>query len=95
MPLLSAGFLAYFGYHAFSGSFGILAMDRLEADGARLAVELDGLKRQHQGLESRVALLRPESMDADLIDTEARSALNLLRPDEVVVPLGASQQSAH
>jgi cell division protein FtsB len=92
MPLLSAGFLGYFGYHAFSGSFGIWAMDRLEADSARLSVELDALKRQHAALESRVALLRPDSTDADIVDTEARSALNMLRPDEIVIPLGAPQQ---
>jgi cell division protein FtsB len=92
MPLLSAGFLGYFGYHAFSGSFGIWAMDRLEADSARLSVELDALKRQHAALESRVALLRPDSTNADIVDTEARSALNMLRPDEIVIPLGAPQQ---
>jgi cell division protein FtsB len=93
MPLLAAGFLSYFGYHAFSGSFGIWAMDRLEADAARLIVDRDRLKSEREVLERRVATVRPSSLDADVVDLEARSALNLMRPDEVVVSLGALQQS--
>ena len=92
MPLLAAGFLAYFGYHAFNGSFGIWAMDRLEADLARLTAERDRLKDQHAALEKRVAALRPASLDADVVDMEARNALNLMRPDEVLVGFGATQQ---
>lgn len=93
MPLLAAVFLSYFGYHAFSGSFGIWAMDRLEADAARLTEDRDRLKAEREALERRVATVRPASLDADVIDLEARNALNLMRPDEVVVSLGAAQQS--
>jgi cell division protein FtsB len=93
MPLLAAVVLSYFGYHAFSGSFGIWAMDRLEADAARLTVDRDRLKSDREALERRVATVRPASLDADVIDLEARNALNLMRPDEVVVSLGAAQQS--
>ena len=93
MPLLAAVFLSYFGYHAFSGSFGIWAMDRLEAEAARLAVDRDRLKAGREALERRVATVRPASLDADVIDLEARNSLNLMRPDEIVVSLGAAQQS--
>ena len=93
MPLVTAGFLAYFGYHAFNGSFGIWAMDRLEPDAARLTVELDRLKAETAAVEARVATVRPSSLDADVIDLVARTALNLMRSDEVVIDLGAPQQS--
>ena len=93
LPLLTIGFLSYFGYHAFNGAFGIWAMDRLEADAARLTVELDAVKQERQTMERRVASVRPESLDADVIDVQARSALSLMRPDEVVISLGAAQQS--
>ena len=72
MPLLTAGFLGYFGFHAFNGSFGIWAMDRLEADAGRLTVELDDLKAEREALERRVATVRPDSLDADVVDLEAR-----------------------
>ena len=35
--------------------------------------------------------LRSDSLDADVIDIEARTSLNLLRPDEVVISFGAVQ----
>ncbi len=92
MPLIAAGFLAYFGFHAFSGSFGIWAMGRLNADAARLATELDGLKAEHDRLEKQVATVRPNSLDADVVDLQARQALNVMRRDEVVVYLDAPQQ---
>jgi cell division protein FtsB len=92
MPLVTIGFLGYFGYHAFTGAFGIWAMDRLEAEAARLTVQRDTLKNERATLERQVATVRPSSLDADVIDLEARHALNVLRPDEVVVNLGALQQ---
>ena len=93
LPLVAAGFLGYFGFHAFNGSFGIWAMDRLEQDAARLTVELDRLKSEREALERRVASVRPGSLDADVVDVRGRTALNLIRPDEVVIDLGAAQQS--
>jgi cell division protein FtsB len=92
MPLVTAGFLAYFGYHAYTGSFGIWAMDRLKADATRLSDERDRLREEREALEARVATVRPTSLDADVIDMEARKALNVVRPDEVVIPLDAVQQ---
>jgi cell division protein FtsB len=92
MPILTAGFLAYFGFHAFSGSFGIWAKERLNADAERLTVERDSLQSERERLEKQVASVRPGSLDADVVDIEARTALNVMRPDEVVIPLGAVQQ---
>lgn len=93
MPLVTAGFLGYFGFHAFTGSFGIWAMDRLEVDADRLSAELGRLRHDRETLERRVARVRPASLDADVVDVAARSALNLIRPDEVVLDSGAAQQS--
>jgi len=91
MPLITAAFLGYFGFHAFNGYYGIWSRDRLEAEAARLTVDLDRLKGEHVGIERRVTILRSDNLDADLIDVEARTALNRLRPDEVVIRFGAKQ----
>ena len=93
MPLLAIGILAYFGYHAFSGSFGIWAMDRLDADAAQLSLQLADLQAEHATLERQVTTVRSSSLDADVIDLEARRQLNLIRPDEIVIESGAPQQS--
>ena len=91
MPLITAAFLGYFGFHAFNGYYGIWAMDRLEVEAQRLSVELETLKREHADFERRAALLRSDKLDADMVDVEARSALNRLRPDEIVIRPGAFQ----
>jgi cell division protein FtsB len=61
----------------------------------RLSAERDQLRAERQALEKRVATVRPESLDADVVDIEARMALNLMRPDEVVIRLSAPQQPAN
>jgi cell division protein FtsB len=94
MPLLTAAFLGYFGYHAFSGAFGKWSMDRMKTEAAGLESQLATLTKERTDLERRVALLRPESLDADVVDMEARTQLNMLRPDEVVISFGATQHPA-
>jgi cell division protein FtsB len=85
MPIVTAAFLGYFGYHAFTGSLGIWSMDRLMDDTAQLSVQLADLTAQRQALEAKVARLRPDSLDADLVDQRAREALNVMRPDELIL----------
>jgi len=91
LPLVAILFLTYFGYHAFTGSFGLWSLENLDAEAETLRTQLETLKSQRAEIERRVALLRPDSLDADVIDTEARMSLNLLRPDEVVISFGAVQ----
>ena len=91
LPILAAMFLGYFGYHAFNGSYGLWSLDRLEEEGEPLKAQLDKLKAERAAIERRVAFLKPDSLDADVVDTEARTSLNLLRPDEVVISFGAVQ----
>ena len=93
MPLITAAFLGYFGFHAFNGYYGIWAKDRLEGETKRLASELETLKRERIEFERRVDLLRTDKLDADMVDVEARAALNRLRPDEIVIKTGALQQA--
>ena len=92
MPLLTAAFLGYFGFHTFNGSYGKWALDRMRVQAAALDSQLADLERERAELEKRVSFLRPESLDADMVDVEARTQLNVVRPDEVVVSLGAAQQ---
>jgi cell division protein FtsB len=91
VPVLAVMFLAYFGYHAFTGSFGLWSLERLEGEAVTLKAQLETLKGERAEIERRVAFLKPDSLDADVIDIEARMSLNLLRPDEVVISFGAVQ----
>jgi cell division protein FtsB len=92
MPVIATIFLGYFGFHAFTGAFGIWAMDRLEQDASRLRGQLDTLQSERKTLEAREATQRPANLDIDAVDIEARKQLNMLRADEVILNSGAAQQ---
>jgi cell division protein FtsB len=85
LPVVTAVFLAYFAYHAFHGEFGIVGRARLESQTQQLDAELARLKAERAVLETRVRLLRPGSLDQDMVDEEARSQLSMVHPNEVVI----------
>lgn len=91
VPLFAFVFLGYFGYHAYNGAYGLQSLERLEAEAVTLKAQVDKLKEERAAIERKVAWLKPDSLDADVVDTEARMSLNLLRPDEVVISFGAVQ----
>ena len=84
-PAASLIALAYFAYHAVEGQYGLSALARIEAREAQLAAELVALRAGREALDGRVALLRPESLDPDMIDERARQALNFAHPEDIVV----------
>ncbi len=93
LPLATAAFVGYFGYHAYSGAYGLPALKRMEGQQAELKAQLDDLRAERAALEKRVSYLKPDSLDSDILDIEARTSLNMLRADEVVISFGAVQHS--
>ncbi|PTW60266.1 cell division protein FtsB [Breoghania corrubedonensis] len=85
LPGVLAALLLYFALHALSGDYGLIARGRLETDAHALETKLAALKAKREKLERRVVLLRPESLDPDMIDERARDSLNLAHPDEIVI----------
>ena len=77
--------LGYFGFHAFSGQYGVRAHLAFEAKEAQLLDELTVLQERRDRLEARVLLLRDGSMERDMVDERARRMLNLARADEVLI----------
>ena len=84
-PLLACGVGGYFAYHLQTGDHGLEARALLEKRKAVLAGELAGLKEVKTRLERDVALLRPESLDPDMLDERARAILNLAHPDDLIM----------
>jgi cell division protein FtsB len=85
LPAVAVAYLAYFGFWAFHGHYGIWAKARFESEAAALNAELADLSSQRTSMERRVALLRSESVDQDLLDEQARQALNMLQPNDLVI----------
>jgi len=84
-PLLALSAGGYFGYHLQNGEHGLKARADLERRKDVLAGELAGLREVRQRIERDVALLRPESLDPDMLDERARAILNLTHGDDLVM----------
>ncbi|MYZ50096.1 FtsB family cell division protein [Propylenella binzhouense] len=87
VPALSLLVLGYFAYHAVEGSYGLYALEKLQAREAELTAALGEVRAQRAEAEHQIALMRPESLDSDLVDERARQALNVARPRDLVILL--------
>jgi cell division protein FtsB len=85
VPVISAAFLAYFGFHAYHGEFGIYSKYRFEARMAELQAELATVKGERVEMEHRVQLRHDGTLERDMLDEQARKALNFSQPDEITI----------
>lgn len=88
VPAISALFLAYFGFHAFNGEFGIYSKYKLEARAIELQGDLDKVRAERLEMERRVQLMHDGTLEKDMLDEQARRALNLSHSDEITIMLG-------
>lgn len=75
----------YFSYHALSGERGMLALIQLTQKVDKLENELDIVRAERLHIEHKVMLMRPDSIDLDLVDEQARRSLGYASKDEIVI----------
>jgi cell division protein FtsB len=85
LSLLGGLLIVYFGMHAQSGRRGIKATEDLAIEMRALTEELAKLKSERSDWERRVVLLRPESLDPDMLDERARAMLDYVHPRDLVL----------
>ncbi len=85
LPVLCAMLLSYFFFNTVSADQGLRAWSSLIVEIEEARAILDDVRSERQRLEHQVALLRPESLDPDLLDERARSLLGIARPDELTI----------
>lgn len=69
------------------GATGVFAWSDYSRALASRRAELTELKVEQARLRNHLRLLNPQHVDPDLMDEAVREELNLLHPDEVVIPL--------
>jgi len=79
------GLLGYFTWHAMKGPRSFANYDALQVRIASLQAKLDVERARRTDFEHRVDLLRPDSIDPDLVDELARQVLDFAAPGDVVV----------
>ena len=77
--------IGYFGANAYSGKYGLDARANLEQQIAALTAELRDAKAERERWERRIALLKSDGLDPDMLDERARSLLGVVDPRDVVL----------
>jgi len=77
--------VGYFLYHTVEGERGWVAQMHLQNEVVAAETKLAMLQKEHNALDHRVHLMRPESLDPDLLDEESRKTLNYSKPNEVII----------
>lgn len=84
-PMLGMALTGYFAYHLVEGDRGLRAWVRLTQE-LRLAKDhAAAISAERAELEHRVSHMRPDRIDPDLLDTQVRKTLDVLRPDEIAI----------
>ena len=78
----------YLVWGASNGPRGQKAAEKAAAERVAVEQELATLKLERARWERRVAALRPDSVDRDLLDEEAHVELDRIAKDEVVIFTG-------
>ena len=79
--------IGYFAFHAVEGERGLRAYFALNLQTELAREERDALRHDRMTIESRVNLLKPESLDLDMLDERARTVLNKVHEDDFVILL--------
>jgi cell division protein FtsB len=88
LPALVLIAVGFFAYNAVLGPTGVMATKQIKADYDQKSAEYAALDKKRAALKNRVELLdQKRGVDPDLADELARKQLNVVRPDEVVIPL--------
>jgi cell division protein FtsB len=81
-PVAGISLVVYFSYHLVAGERGLIAWRHLSEEIAVAQAQLHEAEAERTALDRRVSLLRPGHLDRDMLDEQARSALNMVAPDE-------------
>ncbi len=84
-PLIGLSLACYFAYHLVEGDRGLIAWVRLTQQIRAAKLQAAQIHEDRAEAAHRVSLLRPDHLDPDLLDEQARAALNLIGPGEVVI----------
>lgn len=77
----------YFAFYLLFAPRGYPALQRLEARFEDTRHDYQTLKTKREALEADVKLMRPNSLDPDMADEQARRVLGYSKKDEIVVDL--------
>jgi cell division protein FtsB len=91
---LAALLIGYFGVNAYNGNRGLKAKEDIDRQMTALTAELDRLKAEQARWERRIALLKADDLDPDMLDEQARLLLDYADPHDLTLMLTKPAVSA-
>jgi len=85
--LFAGLFIGYFAVNAFTGNHGLRAQQNLDQQLSVMQGELRQLKDERALWQHRVALLRPDRIDPDMLDERARALIGYADPHDLTLLL--------
>ena len=85
--------IGYFGVNAFSGNHGLKAKQDIDQQIASLSTELGRLQIERAQWERRVALLKSNGLDPDMLDERARALLDYVHSNDLTLMFDTSRRS--
>jgi cell division protein FtsB len=76
---------AYFAFHTVQGDHGLIALSQTQNQIRQAEATLAALESERDHLDKKVARLRPDQLDLDLLDEEARKSLGYTASGDIVV----------
>lgn len=89
MAVIGLCLSVYFCYHLIAGQRGYFRLMSLESQVASLSTEYKDLKTEREHIEKRVVMMRPGSIDRDLLEERARHVLGYRHKDELILLQGS------
>ena len=84
-PVLGLTLAGYFAYHLVEGDRGLIAWLHLTRELRAAKSDRDQVQAERAALDNRVANMRPDHIEPDLLDERARATLDIVGPNEIVI----------
>ncbi|HBR70092.1 MAG TPA: septum formation initiator family protein [Rhodospirillaceae bacterium] len=75
----------YFSYHTIQGNRSYLRLMSLNTVISKTQNEYDALRAEREAIEEKVVMMRPGSINRDLLEERARLVLGYRHPDEKTI----------
>jgi len=85
MLFIGIAICVYFSYHAIYGSRSFSRWLDLNTQITTMSKMNNNLDHKYEALEKKVTMMRPESLNKDMLEERVRLVLGYAHPDEIIV----------
>lgn len=85
IAVLSFGIFIYFLFHLLHGDRGYFALQGERLRLSQTQGKYKNIKAEREQLQRRVTLLRPQSLDIDMLDERVRAVLGYAHPNDLII----------